>query len=75
MQKSLRPKDEWERKPKEWPYNPDKLPPWLVDTGKGIFAKCPKCGKITTIRTCYGCKELMCEECLTEHQITCLRKL
>ena len=52
-----------------WPH----LPPYLT-TKDGLFAKCPKCGRITSIRVCYGCKELMCNECLTEHQITCLRE-
>ncbi len=40
----------------------------------GQFAKCPKCGRITNIRVCFGCKGLMCEECLPEHQLVCLRK-
>lgn len=60
-----------DRIPKEPPWNL----PWPIPTTKnGVFAKCPKCGRITSIRTCYGCKELMCEDCLLEHQITCLRK-
>lgn len=67
----LRHKDSYFRIPKE---SPSKLPPWLTNSPNGIFAKCPKCQRITTIRTCYGCKELMCEDCLTEHQIVCLRK-
>ena len=58
-----------DRIPKQNPY----LPPFLSDMGMGILAKCPKCQKITSIRTCYGCKELMCEECLLEHQVKCLR--
>lgn len=53
----------------------DRMPrlPSILDYS-GIFAKCPKCGRITNIRTCYGCKELMCEDCLIEHQIICLHK-
>ena len=47
--------------------------PYTIDRGIPR-AKCPKCGRITTIRTCYGCRELMCQDCLTEHQIICLHK-
>lgn len=52
------------------------IPDWVPHTQYGniIMAKCPKCGRITSIRVCYGCKELMCEECLIEHQIVCLHK-
>lgn len=35
----------------------------------GVFAKCPKCGRITSLRICYTCKEIMCYECLTEHTL------
>jgi hypothetical protein len=54
----------------------DKFPnyPFIINNNNYIEAKCPKCGRITSIRTCYGCKELMCEECLIEHQIICLHK-
>jgi hypothetical protein len=57
----------FDRKPRDIPY------PYILD-GTAIRAKCPKCGRITSIRVCYGCKELMCEECLLEHQIVCLHK-
>jgi len=55
----------------------DTLPnfPFIFNGKRNYFeAKCPKCGRITTIRTCYGCKELMCLDCLTEHQMICLHK-
>lgn len=54
---------------------PDIIPnfPHVNDWGV-IRAKCPKCGRITSIRVCYGCKELMCEDCLIEHQVVCLHK-
>lgn len=67
----LKPKQDYFRIPKT---PPNKLPSWLCDTGAGIFAKCPQCKTITTLRVCYGCKEVMCESCLSEHQIKCLRK-
>ncbi len=35
-------------------------------------ARCPKCAKITTIRTCYFCLKFMCIECLEEHGGFCL---
>ena len=60
----------WVRIPKTpnpWPF------PFPTDFS-GLHAKCPKCGRITTLRVCYGCKEVMCEECLIEHQISCLHK-
>lgn len=53
------------------------IPDWIPHTihnVTGIFAKCPNCNRITAIRVCYGCKELMCENCLAEHQINCLHK-
>jgi hypothetical protein len=75
MTQSLRRKDEYFRVPKNPPLYPDNgLPPWLVKTPTGIFARCPLCGQITTIRTCYGCQNVMCDKCLKEHQITCLRE-
>jgi len=58
------------RIPKKPPYNPAFLP----TTEDGLQAKCPLCGRITSIRICYGCKALMCEECLTEHQVKCLHQ-
>jgi hypothetical protein len=59
-------------KPRDFPNGfPDF--PHVIDRGI-VRAKCPKCGRITSIRVCYGCKELMCEECLIEHQIGCLHK-
>ena len=61
----LRPKFDWEK---------DGGLPYRYRDSSGVFAKCPKCQRVTSIRVCYGCKELMCEECLLEHQIICLRK-
>ena len=50
------------------------VPGGILTEQNGVFAKCPKCNLITSIRVCYGCKELMCQECLTEHQVRCLKK-
>lgn len=36
-----------------------------------LVAVCPSCGKVTTIQVCYGCKRLMCNECLLEHRVGC----
>jgi hypothetical protein len=54
--------------------NPYPFPVIIPTTKDKIHAKCPKCNRITNIRICYGCKELMCEECLKEHQIGCFAK-
>lgn len=35
-------------------------------------ARCPKCGRITSLRTCYGCLNVMCQECLDEHGGSCI---
>lgn len=40
----------------------------------GMFARCPSCGRIKSLRICYSCKNVMCYSCLIEHQITCLKK-
>jgi len=62
--------DPWRgRVPKQFPF-PFPIP----TTSDGVFAKCPKCNRIKSLRVCYGCQEIMCENCLTEHQIACLRK-
>lgn len=68
--KHFRHRDRIPREP-QWPNSLNI--PFVIDRG-AIRAKCPKCGRITSIRTCYGCKELMCEDCLKEHQIVCLRR-
>jgi hypothetical protein len=52
------------------------LPPFPTIIFKDTaWAKCPGCGRIIELRTCQGCKAIMCYECLSEHQIVCLRKL
>lgn len=55
-----------------WEHPTEPLPPWAYEWRNGIWAKCPKCNRVTTLRICYGCKEIMCEVCLKEHQIICL---
>ena len=54
--------------------SPPGLPHTLPDRHGNIFAVCPKCRRVKNIRICYGCRQLMCEDCLTEHQVGCLYK-
>lgn len=61
------PKQELVRK---YPDEPGSNYPHVISKDT-VMAKCPKCGRITEIRTCYGCKGLMCYDCLTEHQVGC----
>ena len=42
--------------------------------GEPQWVKCPKCLRIKTLRICHGCRAVMCMNCLSEHQINCLRK-
>jgi len=45
-----------------------------IESGPGFYqAVCPQCKKVTTIRTCQSCRQLMCEECLMEHEGECLK--
>jgi hypothetical protein len=70
MMQNLIPKDTWQdRIPKT---NPCGITV-ITQHSKQVFAKCPKCGRIRNLRVC-GCKDIMCENCLVEHQINCLRK-
>ncbi len=39
-----------------------------------ISALCPYCNKYGEVKVCYGCKRIMCVDCLTEHQVGCLHK-
>jgi hypothetical protein len=77
---SFRPRDIYsliakDRLPKDFPFPEDMpFPPWIIRDRGTLRAKCPKCGRITSVRVCYGCQELMCEDCLKEHQIICLHK-
>lgn len=35
-----------------------------------VMGRC-KCERITQLRSCYNCHELMCLECLAEHGVEC----
>jgi hypothetical protein len=59
------------------PFEPGYIPPYPFPTivfKDRIWAICPLCNRLTTLRTCYGCHKIMCEDCLIEHQMTCLHK-
>lgn len=67
--KGFRSKRPWE------PSRPGDLPDFPhVIFKDAVWAKCPLCGTVRTLRVCYGCKAIMCEECLPEHQIVCLHR-
>ncbi len=48
------------------PFEPGYIPPYPFPTivfKDRIWAICPLCNRLTTLRTCYSCKVIMCEDC------------
>jgi hypothetical protein len=63
--KQLRPKYPAEPTSPTFPY---------ILSGNQIVARCPKCGRLIELRVCQSCQNVMCYDCLIEHQIGCLDK-
>ncbi len=45
--------------------------PYIIVNGI-TTARCPKCGRLIELRVCQVCQNVMCYDCLIEHQIGCL---